>query len=107
MSDHDNISGRQVAAARALAGVSRSDLAAAANISAATLGEVEAGGAAWVRPTEIVHALRQAFDKFGVLLVPEDGNLGAGVRLKFTRADARQIGRLEGEGGLVKDDDVP
>jgi transcriptional regulator with XRE-family HTH domain len=103
----DNISGRQVAAARALAGVNRSELASAANISSATLGEIEAGGGAWVRPTEVVHALRQAFENFGVLFVPEDGNVGAGVRLKFTRTDARQIGRLEGEGGLVKDDDVP
>ena len=54
----DNISGRQVAAARALAGVSRNELASAAKISAAVLGEIEAGGAAWVRPPEIVHALR-------------------------------------------------
>lgn len=103
----DNISGRQVAAGRALAGVSRNELASAANISPATLGEIEAGGSAFVRPDEVVHALRRAFENFGVLFVPENGNVGAGVRLKFTRTDARQIGRLEGEGGLVKDDDVP
>ncbi len=60
-----------------------------------------------MRPAEVVPALRQALENFGVLFVPEDGNVGAGVRLKFTRTDARQIGRLEGEGGLVKDDDVP
>ena len=103
----DNISGRQVAAARALAGVSRSDLASAAKISTATLGQIEAGGSAWVRPAEVVPALRQALENFGVLFVPKDGNVGADVQLKFTRTDAHQIGRLEGEGGLVKDDDVP
>jgi transcriptional regulator with XRE-family HTH domain len=107
MPKDDNISGRQVAAARALAGISRSDLASAAKIPAAALGEIEAGGSVWVQPVDIAHALRQAFENFGVLFVPEDGNVGAGVRLKFTRADARQIGRLEGEGGIVKDDDVP
>lgn len=107
MSDLDNISGRQVAAARALAGVSRSAIASAANISLVTLGEVEAGGSAWVRPVEVAQALRGALEGFGVLFLPEDGDVGAGVRLKFTRTDARQIGRLEGEGGLVKEDDVP
>ena len=29
------------------------------------------------------------------------------VRLKFLRQDVRQIGRLETEGGIVADDDVP
>jgi hypothetical protein len=33
--------------------------------------------------------------------------MGAGVRLKFTRQDARQIGRLETEGGVARSDDVP
>jgi hypothetical protein len=29
------------------------------------------------------------------------------VRLKFMRLDAKQIGRMEGEGGNVGEDDVP
>jgi hypothetical protein len=33
--------------------------------------------------------------------------MGAGVRLKFTRQDTRQIGRLENEGGMTRPDDVP
>ena len=33
--------------------------------------------------------------------------MGAGVRLKFTRQDVKQIGRLENEGGFARSDDVP
>jgi hypothetical protein len=33
--------------------------------------------------------------------------MGAGVRLKFTRQDVKQIARLEGEGGVVGSDDAP
>jgi hypothetical protein len=44
---------------------------------------------------------------FGVMIVEETDNLGAGVRLKFTRTDARQIARLESEGGVVGSDDAP
>lgn len=33
--------------------------------------------------------------------------MGAGVRLKFTRQDVKQIDRLESEGGIVRSDDVP
>lgn len=107
MSEEDRVSGRQIAAARALVGVSRNDVASAANISLATLAQAEAGGSAWVEPPELARALHRALEKFGVLFVPEDDDIGAGVRLKFTRRDARQISRLEGEGGRVGDDDVP
>jgi hypothetical protein len=41
------------------------------------------------------------------MIVEEADGLGAGVRLKFTRSDVRQIARLEGEGGIVKSDDAP
>jgi hypothetical protein len=44
---------------------------------------------------------------FGVMIVEEPQGMGAGVRLKFTRADVRQIARLEGEGGKVGSDDAP
>lgn len=107
MAEEDRVSGRQVAAARALAGVSRADIANAADISPATLAQAEAAGSAWVEPVELARALHRALERFGVLFVPEDDDVGAGVRLKFTRRDARQIGRLEGEGGRVGDDDVP
>lgn len=44
---------------------------------------------------------------FGILLIDEADELGAGVRLKFTRQDVRQVARLEGEGGIIGSDDAP
>jgi hypothetical protein len=44
---------------------------------------------------------------FGVVAVEEGGGLGAGVRLKFTRHDVKQILRLEDEGGVSGADDNP
>jgi hypothetical protein len=46
-------------------------------------------------------------ETFGAVFIPESDGIGAGVRLKFMRQDVRQISRLEGEGGIVADDDVP
>ena len=46
-------------------------------------------------------------ENFGAVFLPEGDGFGAGVRLKFLRRDVRQIVRLEGEGGIVNDDDVP
>jgi hypothetical protein len=40
------------------------------------------------------------------VFIGENGG-GIGVRLKFTAAEARQIARLEGEGGPVANDRVP
>ena len=71
------ISGRVIAAGRALVGVSLADFATACGIDVDTLCRLEAGG------------------------------MGAGVRLKFTRTDVRQIARLESEGGVVGSDDAP
>lgn len=106
MGDGVWISGRVIAAARALTGVSDADFAVAAGLAVETLRSLEAGGSAWVRSELEAEALRRALDHFGVMVIEEDGR-GAGVRLKFTRQDVRQIGRLEGEGGIVGSDDAP
>ncbi len=100
------ITGRLVAAARALVGVSTQDLAEACGLPLETMTCLEAAGSAWVRP-EDVEAVKKGLDHFGVVIVEESDGLGAGVRLKFTRADVRQITRLEGEGGIVGSDDAP
>jgi hypothetical protein len=42
-----------------------------------------------------------------VVVIDEADGMGAGVRLKFTRQDVKQIDRLESEGGIVRSDDVP
>lgn len=101
------ISGRLIAAARALAGVSQADFAATCGLEVETLSRLEAGGSAWVDSEENVEAVTRGLSHFGVMIVEEADGMGAGVRLKFTRADVRQIARLEGEGGTIGSDDAP
>ncbi len=67
---------------------------------------MEASGAAWLPDTES-ETLRRALEEIGVVIIPESDGMGAGVRLKFTRLDVKQIGRFEGEGGFARSDDVP
>jgi hypothetical protein len=106
MSDTIRISGRQVTAARAMAGIGRTHFAAAAGLDVARLRRLEAGGSALVDSPAEIAALKRALDHFGVVIVAEGHGMGAGVRLKFTRSDARQIARMEGEGGNIGSDDA-
>lgn len=101
------VSGRVIAAARALAGVSQADFAAACGLTADTLCRLEAGGSAFLASDVEVAAVMRGMDHYGVLIVEETADLGAGVRLKFTRSDVRQIARLENEGGRIASDDAP
>ena len=101
------MTGRMVAAARALAGVSRQDFANAAGLSVQELARIETKGSAWLATDSKTEAVLQAFQRFGVVALDEEGGMGAGVRLKFTRQDVKQIVRLEGEGGIVGSDDNP
>lgn len=101
------ISGRLIAAARALVGVSQEDFAEACGLGVETLCRLEAGGSAFVSDAAEVEAVARGLDHFGVVIVEESDGMGAGVRLKFTRADVRQIARLENEGGVVGSDDAP
>ena len=101
------ITGRLIAAARALVGVSTSDMAAACCLPLVDMIRLEGSGSAWVQADREVAAVRRGLDHFGVLIIDESDGMGAGVRLKFTRADVRQIARLEGEGGPIGSDDAP
>jgi hypothetical protein len=101
------ISGRQIAAARALADISQKDLADKARIPLADLLRLEAYGAALLPEDAHAGAICSALDSFGAIFVPEGHGLGSGVRLKFSRLDVKQISRLENEGGPAADDDVP
>lgn len=101
------ISGRLIAAARALTGISQADFALAAGLPVETVCLIEASGSAWVQSEQEVEALSLALEHYGVIVVEESDGMGAGVRLKFTRQDVRQIARLEGEGGIVGSDDAP
>lgn len=107
MSSTNRISGRLITAARALAGVSQADFAGACGLAVETLRRLEAGGSAWVSSDADVEAVTRGMNHFGVIVIEETDGMGAGVRLKFTRADVRQIVRLEGEGGKVGADDAP
>ena len=101
------MTGRLIAAARALTGVSQEDFAAASGIHVEALRVMEAGGSAWLSSERDAEAVSRGFVHFGVIVVEESDGMGAGVRLKFTRQDVKQIGRLEGEGGVVRSDDAP
>lgn len=107
MPKQSQISGRQIAAARALTGISRSDLAAAAKLPLTTLRRMEASGSAFPNAGDRLQAVRKALEDFGAVFIPEGDGLGGGVRLKFTRLDVKQINRLESEGGPARSDDVP
>jgi transcriptional regulator with XRE-family HTH domain len=73
--------GRQIAAARTLAGLSQPDLAKSANISAPTLKRTEASEGPAVGMANNVAAVRAALEAAGVEFIPANGS-GAGVRLR-------------------------
>lgn len=101
------ITGRLVAAARGLTEISQADFAAAAGLPVETLRLIEAGGSALLSSERDAEAVNRALAHFGVIVIEESDGMGAGVRLKFTRQDVKQIARLEGEGGVVRSDDAP
>lgn len=107
MSSDVQITGRIVAAGRTLAGIGREDFARVAGIPVERIALFEASGSAWLPTAADAEAVTRALDHFGIVVVVEDDNMGAGVRLKFTRRDVGQIMRLEGEGGIVASDDAP
>ena len=107
MSNEVRISGRLIAAARALTGVGQADFAAVTGLPVETLQRIESGGSAWVQSDQETGALHRALEHFGVIVIEEADGMGAGIRLKFTRQDVRQVARLEGEGGIVGSDDAP
>lgn len=107
MSTRAKLSGRLVAAARALAGISLEDFAKAAGVTKDTIAAIEANGSAWLHTDADAEAAHRALETFGVVIVEEGRGMGAGVRLKFTRLDVKQLQRLEGEGGPARSDDAP
>jgi len=69
----------QIRAARALLGLKQSDVAASAEVSLATLNNIERG--VTDPRTSTLSAIRRALEAAGVEFIPENGG-GAGVRLK-------------------------
>jgi hypothetical protein len=100
------LTGRLLAAGRTLAGIGMDDLSAASGTPLETIQLLEASGAAWVSAAD-AGPLLAALEAFGIVIIPERDGMGAGVRLKFTRQDTKQIVRLENEGGIPRLDDLP
>jgi hypothetical protein len=107
MSGKIQMTGRIIAAARALTSVSQAEFAAAAGLPIEALRLLEANGSAWLHSEPDAVAVSRGLEHFGVIVIGESDGMGAGVRLKFTRQDVKQIGRLESEGGIVGSDDAP
>ena len=98
------IAGSQCRAARALVEVTRAKLSLRSGVNEAVIQDFERK---LDRPDDkTIMALQAALEELGAVFIAENGG-GIGVRLKFTAAEARQIARLEGEGGIVANDRVP
>lgn len=78
---HTTVTGRQIAAARALAGKTQADIAQAAGISVPTLKRMEASDTAVAGIPNNVRAVVAALESAGVLFIDQNGN-GPGVRLR-------------------------
>ncbi len=81
MSDLTQITGRQIAAARVLAGIGQAELAEQARVSVATLRRMEASAGPATGIANNVLAIRTALESAGVIFVAENGD-GPGVRLR-------------------------
>ncbi|WP_041368110.1 helix-turn-helix domain-containing protein [Methylocella silvestris] len=79
--DQKRPTGRQIAAARTLLGMTQPQLAAQANISIPTLKRMEATDGPAAGMGNNVDAIARALEAAGVEFIPENGS-GAGVRLR-------------------------
>lgn len=81
----DKPTGRQIAAARAILGLSQSDLAARASVSVPTIKRMEASAGVATGMSNNVGAVCRALEAAGVEFIAENGG-GAGVRLTTPKA---------------------
>lgn len=79
--DQNNLSGRQLAAARTLLGKTQAEIASAAKISVPTLKRMEASEGSVSGMTNNVAAVVAALLDLGIVFIPSNGN-GPGVRLR-------------------------
>jgi len=95
----------QSRAGRALVGWSVPDLAEAAAMPVERIEQFEAE---MLQPDfDCQRAIRAALEAAGVLLLPEQGGVGFGVRLRFPRLTVKRLQTWEGEGGATGEDDIP
>lgn len=91
-------------AGRALVEISRAQLAAFSRVDEAAIERFERKLGSLSEPD--IARLKVALEQLGAVFIPEDSR-GLGVRLKFTASERRRLQTLEGEGGIVRADDVP
>jgi len=97
------LTGSLCRAARALVQWPRERLADECGVTKKAVREFETAN---VDPGAEVRAkIQHALEQGGAVFIGED-SMGAGVRLRHTRKDVKQLQRLEGEGGPVGEDDV-
>lgn len=87
----DVLTGRQIAAARTLVGLTQAELAARANISVPTLKRMEGSEGPAIGMVNNLAAVRSALEAAGVIFIAENGE-GPGVRLR-----KRAYGLRDGE----------
>lgn len=98
------ITGAQCRAARALVEITIGKLADRSGIDRRVIERFEQKLNA-PTPQDIL-TLRESLEDLGAVFIDENGG-GAGVRLKFTRSDTKQISRMVNEGGMPGLDTVP
>jgi hypothetical protein len=81
MAENDRLTGRQIAAGRALVGMSQTGLAQSARISVQTLRRMEASEGPSSGYANNVAAVRAALEMAGIEFLEENGE-GPGVRLR-------------------------
>lgn len=98
------ITGKQCWAARILVEISRDRLAQRTGIDAEVIANFEQR--IQMPGNATLSKLRSELEELGASFVPDDGAMGAGVRLKFSKSLTRRIDVWEGEGGTSDLDDV-
>jgi predicted transcriptional regulator len=82
--DNDRLTGRQIAAARTLLGMTQPELARRAGVSTPTIKRMEASVGPAVGMVNNVAAVRKALEEAGIVFVGEHSD-GVGVRLRGSR----------------------
>ena|SRR5436190_1354446 len=93
----------QCRAGRALIEWSQAQLSQSAAIDVQTIADFEKRFRSVDETTR--RRLRATLEAAGVVFISENGG-GAGVRLKFNRAEVWEVNRWEDEGGVPGEDDV-
>lgn len=99
----DKPTGRQIAAARTLLGMTQPELAERSKVSVPTVKRMEGSDGPAVGMANNVEAVCRALETAGVEFIPENGG-GAGVRLR--KAARPSSATTEGEAGIIENSDM-